>query len=370
MDDRRIHLYTLLPAWGWLWWVLASVPWAPTSGAQPVAAGREGEAEDHAIQAKLPWIGCPACTFETLEHVVWAADTIQLERLAWAVFDNIMGPGEMPLLSRLETYSQILGCLAGKAYKGLHIHCPACTSALFGVEVTTRSRSGGLDPRNLGRPQHYSMTRDVRKDFAGSYSTLKEKQDCAGGDESLAQVQPVDPNIHGMKWMRQHQRSYRNMQLEYWLLLRPLTDSSEESSHQLAHRILSERHWSSAVEPPTPTSMNIGYWLWENSGKDQRQLWIEAVCALQCMVEASMDRRWITERGTKVPKVSRLVDIFLNATWMRVSPDIIQQCWPAHQEDMPIQNLEHMRQSIVCRLDEAAVRCPERYQKTGCFWYD
>ena len=50
----------------------------------------------------------PACTFETLEHAVCAADTIQLEHLAWAVFNNIMGPGETPPLFRLETYSQVL----------------------------------------------------------------------------------------------------------------------------------------------------------------------------------------------------------------------------------------------------------------------
>ena len=33
----------------------------------------------------------PACSFQTLEHAMLAPDTIQLERLAWAVFDNIMG---------------------------------------------------------------------------------------------------------------------------------------------------------------------------------------------------------------------------------------------------------------------------------------
>ena len=99
----------------------------------------------------------PTCTFETLECTVWAADTIQLEHLAWAVFDNVMGPGEMPRLSGFKTYSQILGCLVDKAYKGLHMHCPVCTSASFGVEVTTRLRSGGLDPKKPGKPQHYSM---------------------------------------------------------------------------------------------------------------------------------------------------------------------------------------------------------------------
>ena len=61
--------------------------------------------------------------------------------------------------------------------------------------------------------------------------------------------------------------------------------------------------------------MNIGYWLWERSGEGERQLWIEAyVCALQCMAEASMGWRWIMEKGTWVPKISRFVKIFLNVT--------------------------------------------------------
>ena len=46
-----------------------------------------------------------------------AQDTIQLEHLAWAVFDNIMGPGEAPPLSGFETYNQIVGCLASKHKK-------------------------------------------------------------------------------------------------------------------------------------------------------------------------------------------------------------------------------------------------------------
>ena len=104
--------------------------------------------------------------------------------------------------------------------------------------------------------------------------------------------------------------------------------------------------------------MNIGYWLRKNGGEDERQLWIEAyMCALQHMVEASVGQCWITESSTKVPKVSRLVEIFLNATGMWVSPDNIQQCWLTPHKNMPVQNLEGIRQSIVHRLDEVATRC-------------
>ena len=112
---------------------------------------------------------------------------------------------------------------------------------------------------------HYTMTRDVREEFVGSYSALREKQSVTGRDQLLAPTPPVNPNIQGMKWMKECQRSYHDMQLDFWLLLRPLTDGGEESTRQLAHRLLSVWHWSSAVDPPTypptPTSMNIGYWL-------------------------------------------------------------------------------------------------------------
>ena len=73
----------------------------------------------------------PACPLQALECAVLATDTIQLEHLAWAVFDNIMGPGERPPLSGFETYNQIIRCLTGKAYKGLHMHCPARNICFF-----------------------------------------------------------------------------------------------------------------------------------------------------------------------------------------------------------------------------------------------
>ena len=63
------------------------------------------------------------------------------------------------------------------------------------------------------------------------------------------------------------------------------------------------------------------------------------------------------ERGTRVPKISRLVEIFLNATGTQVSLNIIWQCWPVQHENMLVQNLEGIRQGIVHKLDEAVMRC-------------
>ena len=66
-----------------------------------------------------------------------APDTIQLEQLAWAVYDNVMGPSKKPPLCGFETYDQIIRRLASKDYKGVHTRCPAWTSASFGAEGTT-----------------------------------------------------------------------------------------------------------------------------------------------------------------------------------------------------------------------------------------
>ena len=216
----------------------------------------------------------PACSYQTLECAMLAPDTIQLEHLAWAVFDNIMGLGEAPPLCGFEMYDQIIRCLASKAYKGVHMRCPARTSTSFGAEATTATVENPESKKST-RPPRYTMTQDVREEFRGSYSAYKEKQDITERNQSYAPTHSVDPNTQGMRWMKECQRSYKDIQLEFWLLLRPLTNGSEERTHQLAHRLLSVWHWSSAVDPPTyppaPTSMNIGYWLCKTKKKDIRQ---------------------------------------------------------------------------------------------------
>ena len=168
---------------------------------------KRGEPRVHTAQAQPPWIGCPHAPSKPWQCAGLATDTIQLECLAWVVFDNIMGPGETPPLSGLEMYNQIVRRLVGKAYKGLHKHCPAHTSTSFGAEVT-RVRVEGPDFKKRAKPQCYSMMRDVREEFAGSCSALKEKQSIVGRDQLLTPAHPVNPNIQGMKWMKEHQRSY------------------------------------------------------------------------------------------------------------------------------------------------------------------
>ena len=47
----------------------------------------------------------PACSIDTLEHAVHSVrDTTALECLAWAVYDNQLGPGKSLSLSGYESY--------------------------------------------------------------------------------------------------------------------------------------------------------------------------------------------------------------------------------------------------------------------------
>ena len=106
----------------------------------------------------------------------------------------------------------------------------------------------------------------------------------AGGWE-----QPLDPEVDAMRCMKEHQCSYTDAQLDFWLLLRTLTDRGEELSRHLTRRLLSIWHWVSALDPPlclpAPSVLDIGHWLWEDHDVDDTQWWIKAyACSLQCYV--------------------------------------------------------------------------------------
>ena len=63
------------------------------------------------------------------------------------------------------------------------------------------------------------MMRDMQEEFA------KEDQATRG---------QLDPDVDTLKWMKECQHSYSDEQLNFWLLLGPLTDSNEVSSRHLA----------------------------------------------------------------------------------------------------------------------------------------
>ena len=70
-----------------------------------------------------------------------------------------------------------------------------------------------------------------------------------------------------------------------------------------------------------------------------------------------MGRRWIAYKGIRVPKVSRLVEVFLHATGTCVSLDLTHQCRPTRCGETLVQNLDGIRQNIVLKLDKVATRC-------------
>ena len=212
----------------------------------------------------------PACYRDTLECIAHSTkDTIALECLAWAMYDNQLGLGKSPSLSSFESYGQVLQCLVDKAFQGLQAHCPVCMSAMFKpiekekVNVCSHSATEGT-----ARTERYPMTRDVWEEFAG------------GDQVARGWEQPLDPEVYALKWMKEHQHSYTDVQLDFWLLVRPLTDGGEESSSHLTRRLLSMWHWASALDPPVclpvPSLLNIGHWLWEDHNVDDRQQWIKA----------------------------------------------------------------------------------------------
>ena len=84
-------------------------------------------------------------------------------------------------------------------------------------------------PQRLHWPERYSMARDNVQEGIRA----RGDQVAGGGD------QPLDPEVDAMRWMKECQHSYTDAQLDFWLLLRPLTDGGEESSRHLARRLLS-----------------------------------------------------------------------------------------------------------------------------------
>ena len=75
------------------------------------------------------------------------------------------------------------------------------------------------------------------------------------------------------------------------------------------------------------------------------------------MAKASVGRRWIAFKGIRVPKILRVVEVFLHATGTHVPPEIIRQCWPTRHTEMLMQNIDGIRRDIVCKLDKVAMQC-------------
>ena len=269
-----------------------------------------------------------------------------LECLTWAVYNNLLAPGQSPPLSGFKSHGQVVQCLVDKMFKGLHSQCPAHTSVVF--KSAGRLKSIVMVPRKSLQPKGFPMTWNMREEIAK-------------GDQ--ATTGQLDPVVNTLKWMQKWQCLYTDEHLNFWLLLWPLTNGSEVLSQHLVHRLLSIKYWVLALDPPTyppmPSTLNIGHWIREDCKVSEWQKWIEAfVCTLQHVDEASIGHTWTTEDKNMTPQVSKLVEMFLAVTRMHIPSCMIRKCWPAPQDNKAQQNLQGVHTTIIRHLDEVVTHQP------------
>ena len=255
--------------WGWLRWTDGFGTWAAITHVHSRCCRKRGGGRAPCHLGTLSLDHLPACSRDTLEHAVCSTkDTIALEHLVWAIYDNQLGPGKSLSLSGYESYRQVLQCLVDRAFWGLQACCPAHTH-LGHVQTSRKSEVGS------------HCAAEVAAGLRSIPWLGMCRQEFAGGDQvARGWGEPLDPEVDALKWMKEHQHSYMDTQLDFWLLLWPLTDGGEELSWHLACRLLSVWHWVSALDPPicppAPSSLNIGHWLWDDPKVDEKQWWIEA----------------------------------------------------------------------------------------------
>ena len=189
-------------------------------------------------------IVCCTCG-STAEHLPDCSTTL-LERLTWAIYDGVLSPGLMLHLEDSKSWGNVIKYLADKVFKGLRTHCPTCMSAEFKKEEQTEWLEGNRQLCSVvtvspgsnrgGEVSPSGTTADPpHRDTHGSYRTHNlptcatspprgsrspECREQMGGQEDL------HPMCDVLKWMKEHQCSYTDDQLDFWSLLQLLTNGS------------------------------------------------------------------------------------------------------------------------------------------------
>ena len=308
----------------------------------------------------------PPCSQEMLEHVAWSKpDSKTLEHLVWSVYDGLLSPGPTPKLTSPKSYNQVTRRLAAKVFGGLLVCCPARTSAQFDEPpINVWSVVFVPPPSEIARKTEAMDTTSQKVESA--------EEGAVGGEVG------IDPDRYPMAWMCNCQHCYDDEMINFWPLLRLLTDGRGTATRHLVRHLLSMWQWSSVTHPmscpPAPTNKEIGQWLpldredWEGSRED---LWIEAyACCLQCMAEASAGRSWIMEGEGMAPQVSPLAQAFLSATRRHVSPSILWECWAPKHDIVPRQPMNEVRAHITQHLDEVATWSPSNIAWDIFAWPD
>ena len=190
----------------------------------------------------LPSSGnAPPCSRDTLECVAWSEpDSKMLERLVWLVYDGVLSPGLMPKLTGPKTYNQVTRRLAAKVFRGPQVRCPARTSVQFDEPSPVRKVRSVVfaqPPSEIARKANVVETASPKREGT--------EDEAVGGDAEV----DADPDRHPMAWMRHRQMCYDNEMINFWPLLRPLTDGGGTAMRRLVHRLLSTWEWSSTMHP-------------------------------------------------------------------------------------------------------------------------
>ena len=337
--------------------------WAPASSMQPVLL-EGGEPRGHAAQAQPPWIGCPVCTFKTLDACSASDRHDSTGAPGMGSVWQYYGAGWNTTTFRIRNVQPDHRTSSGQSIQGIAYVLPSVYICLFWCRSNNGKGWKAQTPKKRAKPQHYSMMRDVRGRVRGVVLCPKRKtrvlreetnhrhqciqwiQTCPGNemDEGkptfllwcAIRLLVAIETINGRR-----RRIYPSTGPQTFVRVALIFSCrpSHIPSHAYIneHRILAVRKWQGG----RTTALDKGLHM----------------CFAARMADASVGQRWIMEGGIRVPKITRVVEIFLNTTGMWVSPNTIQQCWPARRQNMLVQNLDGMRQSIVRKLDETATRC-------------
>ena len=147
----------------------------------------------------------------------------------------------------------------------------------------------------------------------------------------------ADPDRHPMAWMHHCQTYYDDEMINFWTLLRPLTDGGGTAMRRLTCRLLSTWEWSSALRTlhpalPLQPTWRSGDWLpldRDDHEVSREDLWTEAyTCCLQRIAKASTGQSWVAEGEGMTPRVSPLTQAFLSTMGRQINPAILWECWP------------------------------------------
>ena len=236
-------------------------------------------------------------------------DELLLEQLAWAVYDGVLEPGDLPPLMGQHDWLQIMAGAYHLIYRGggSKDHCPSCTMSSFSAVQTSRCARGrrGVPPpqRPMLQPPAPQMPAvwsavSVAPRATSSYSAegamavaLDHVEEEISFHEFLAHhvqgqrvswqaggsSQPVTPSPvmeleladvtwRTTRWLKDCESECGDEKLVWQPLVCPLTDGSDDAMIGLTSHLLAAWKWTLAAYevptcPPTPTMLNSGQFL-------------------------------------------------------------------------------------------------------------